>query len=257
MEEVKIPKIIHYCWFGNGEIPEQDKNYIEQWKKLCPDYIFMLWNEENFDVNNCSYTKQAASVAKWSFVTDYVRLFALYQYGGVYLDTDVEMIRRMDDLLCYDAFVGFENHSFVNNGSCLGATKHHPYLKELMTEYENTSFILEDGSFNLQESPRFMTELLVRHGMVANGKRQSLSLFEVFPSESFSPYDYKTGRIRITSNTYLIHHYHDTWHSAKERKIAKGMQLLRRVFGVEQGDAMIEAFFTRKDKIKERWKRNG
>lgn len=250
MQKPQIPKIIHYCWFGHGDMSQAEKDYIASWKRKCPEYKFMLWNEDNFDIHCCRYVEQAASAEKWSFVSDYVRLFAVYNYGGIYLDTDVELLKGLDDLLGYEAFIGFENCEFVNDGQGFGAVFHNPIVLEMMEMYRDMEFIFADGSLNLKESPRCRTEVLLKHGLIQNGERQTVAGFEVFPVDYMCPIDYMTGRVKITSNTYSIHHYRGSWHSEKERRLVKYIQLIRRIFGIERGQKIVEYIFTTKDRLK-------
>ena len=186
MSENQIPKVFHYCWFGGNELTESVKKCIQSWKKYCPDYQIIRWDESNYDYTKNKYMIEAYQQKKWGFVSDYARLDILYNYGGIYLDTDVEIIRSFDDLLEYKAFMGFENN-YVALGLGFGARKHVEEIKEMRDEYENLSFILPDGSLNMRPVPRYTTEYLEARGLVANGTRQTINGIEIFPTEYFCP----------------------------------------------------------------------
>ena len=177
----KIPKIIHYCWFGGAPIPEKDKACIESWRKFCPDYEIIEWNESNYDITKNRYMKEAYDVKKWGFVPDYARLDIIYTQGGIYLDTDVEIIRNMDPLLEDEAFMGFEDGKFVALGLGFGAAKGNPHIKAMRDVYEGVSFIKPDGSFNTLPSPHYTTDYLLGEGLEterclpANRRYQHLS----------------------------------------------------------------------------------
>ena len=124
-----IPKIIHYCWFGYGPKPKLAEKCIRSWKKYCPDYQIIEWNENNFDISACPlYVRQAYEARKWAFVTDYVRLKVIYENGGIYMDTDVELKKNLDNLLPYNAYFGFENYWVIATGLGFGALRDFPYL---------------------------------------------------------------------------------------------------------------------------------
>ncbi len=250
MENNKIPKIIHYCWFGPGEMSQEEKNYIESWKKNCPDYELRLWSDSNYDISKCQYTREAAENGKWSFVTDYVRLDVLYQYGGLYFDTDVELLKNFDSFLTCEAFIGFEDGEHVNSGQAMGTVPGNPLIKELRDMYHNISFYKEDGSLNLKECPRYLTEYLETKGLKGNDEKQCIEGMVVFPTRYFCPKSFQTGKIHITDDTVSIHHFRGAWHSEKERKIILWMQKVRRVLGVKRGNSFLQWFFETKDKIR-------
>ena len=149
----KIPKKLHYCWFGGNEMPKQYKEWIDSWKKYCPDYEIIEWNESNYDITKNKYMYQAYQQKKWGFVPDYARLDIIYNHGGIYLDTDVEVRRNLDDLLYQDGFVGFERDEFVNFGSGFGAIRGLPIIKELLDYYECS---LAEGGIGIPEEYREM-----------------------------------------------------------------------------------------------------
>lgn len=225
-----IPKKIHYCWFGGNPKSQKELDCIASWKKYCPDYEFIEWNEKNFDVNMCQYASDAYKEKKWSFVSDYARIFVIYHYGGIYLDTDVELVKNLDNLLNEKMYCGFEardpfmdTHGIeyeesVNFGLGYGAEAGHPILKELLDLYETMSFYREDGSLNLLACPHYQTEVLKRFGLVPNRQFQRLENCVVFPEDYFSPKSYYSGRIVQTPNTISIHHFTASWTSSESKR---------------------------------------
>lgn len=206
-----IPKIIHYCWFGRGEMPKEAKKCIASWHELMPDYEYKLWNEDAFDVNSVSYTKEAYEVHKFAFVSDYVRLWALEREGGVYLDTDVEVFRSFDDLLGYKAFAGFEGSKHLPLGTCVMASvAHGEWVTEQLKAYENRHFLKPDGICDLTTNVQFITAIMRGKGFIQNGKEQDYKDMHVFPVEYFSPRNTMGEYIR-TEHTYANHLGLGTW----------------------------------------------
>lgn len=214
-----IPKIIHYCWFGKNPLPELAQKCIASWKKFCPDYEIVEWNESNFDINQNRYMADAYKEKKWSFVSDYSRLKVVYENGGIYLDTDVEVIKSLDSILTYKAVLGFESKTMVNGGNIIAAEKGNSIIKEMFEIYDGVSFYNEDGSLNLLPSPKYNTEVLQKHGLVPNNTLQTVGGVTVFPNEYFCPKDFETGVITLTANTYTIHHFDASWHTEREKKM--------------------------------------
>lgn len=217
-----IPKVIHYCWFGGNPLPKDVKRCIQSWKKFCPEYKIIEWNENNFDCTQSLYAQQALENRRWAFVSDYARLKIIYDQGGIYLDTDVELIRPLDDLLDYQAFFGFENNQDkqgkeVATGLGFGAEKGNAVVKELLKDYEGVCFQREDGSQDWMPCPKRNTATLVRLGLRQDGTRQTVAGAEIFPSEYFCPIEYQSNRCEITENTYSIHHYHASWLVGKKK----------------------------------------
>jgi mannosyltransferase OCH1-like enzyme len=214
-----IPKIIHYCWFGTKKMPDAEAGYVAGWKKLLPNYDFMLWNERNFDVSIVPFTEHMAKTELWGFIVDYVRAYAVYNYGGIYLDTDVEVIKPFDDLLEKNiCFAGFENEQHVNPGSLFAEVKHGIIAKKIIDFYSKINFMDNDGNFNMVISPKIFTDILLNHGLKLNNTYQKLDVITVYPKEYFSPKSYITGLAEQTENTYSIHHYAASWFS-KDAKI--------------------------------------
>ena len=208
---MSIPKILHYCWFGGAPKPKNIQNCIRSWKKYCPDYEIIEWNEQNFDVSQSLYTRQAYDARRWAFVADYARLKILYEQGGIYMDTDVELLRPLDDLLAYPAFFGFQHNNEVATGLGFGAEARSPVVKALLDDYDGLPFLLPDGSCDLTPCPKRNLPVFARFGIRADGTRQSTPEMEVFPVEYFCPVAYAGSTCDITPNTYSIHHYHASW----------------------------------------------
>lgn len=216
MKKQVIPKKIHYLWFGENPLPESVEKCIESWKKNCPDYEIIRWDETNYDYKKHPYMYEAYKAKKWSFVSDYARLDILYQEGGIYLDTDVELIKPLDDLLQYEAYMGFEN-TYINLGLGFGCMAGVNAIKELRDTYDGISFIKIDGSLNLKPITRYTNEYLESKGLIADGSRQKIDNIEIFPVEFFCPKNYYTRQCNITENTYSIHHYDSSWWGEKEK----------------------------------------
>jgi hypothetical protein len=206
-----IPKIIHYCWFGEKELPDELKRYMESWNKYCPDYEIRRWDENNYDVDKYIYSTSAYQHGKLGFVPDIVRLDLLYDYGGIYLDTDVELIRSLDDLLGLKGFIGTEKWGIVNAGGGSGAMPKHPMIGEMLEYKKGVAFERADGSLNLESSGTTESIPLLRHGFVPNNTLQTINGLTVLTSDFFQPYDYMTRKTHLTRNTYGIHHFYGSW----------------------------------------------
>ena len=216
-----IPKKIHYCWFGGKELPELAKKCIASWEKFCPDYEIIRWDESNFDLDQIPYTRWCYENGQWAFLSDYARLAVVAEQGGLYFDTDVELIRNPDELLQFEAFYGFENASAVATGLGFGAQAQHPTLVAMCREYLALQPD-QDGSFPVQACPALNTAALLPMGLVLNGERQTVAGAEILPTDYLNPYDDYTGRLRQTVNTVGIHWYSKSW-------IGKGAVLRSRI----------------------------
>lgn len=215
-----IPKVIHYCWFGGAPKPESVCRCIDSWRKHCPDFEIREWNEQNIDYTSNKYTRQAYEAKSWGFVPDYLRLWIIHEYGGIYMDTDVQVIKDLTPLLDQKGFAGFEigTERFVAFGLGFGAEAGNSIIKEHMMMYDHLEFLKADGSYNKVPSPVYSTELLVKHGLDRGNKGiQKLGDFTVYPEEFFCPKSYSTGLTRKTKNTYSIHHYDASWYTEEER----------------------------------------
>ena len=210
-----IPNIIHYCWFGHNLKSELIEKCIESWRKFCPDYEIKEWNEDNFDYTQCQYAADAYKEKKWGFVSDYARLKIIYEFGGIYLDTDVELLKSLDSLLEDSAVMGFENERHVNSGLIIMAESHNSIIKSMYELYYTQSFYNKDGTLNMIACPKYNTEVLVRYGLQQNNTKQTVtdgvSQISVFPTEYFCPVDFESGDNSFTENTYTIHHYAGSW----------------------------------------------
>lgn len=200
-----IPRTIHYCWFGRGEMPQSAKDCVASWHRYMPDWEYKLWNEDNFDVTQIPYAKEAYEAKKYAFVSDYVRLWALCNEGGVYLDTDVEVFKPFDDLLDQSAFAGFEGSKYMPIGTCvLASCSGSGWVKEQLDSYEGRRFIKSDGSYDLTTNVQFITANMRENGFVQNGVEQDYKDLHVYPVEYFCPRQ-TTGEYLRTSHTYSDH----------------------------------------------------
>lgn len=226
-----IPKVIHYCWFGRNKLPKLAIECIESWKKNLPDYKIIEWNEDNFDINSNQYVKEAYESKKWAFVTDYVRLYVLKEYGGIYMDTDVEVTQNLDEFLNCGAFSGFESNNYIPTG-IIGAEKDNKWIERMLQEYDNKKFIKEDGSYDMTTNVVLITDITKKEfNIKLNNTYQELKHRVImYPSDYFCPKSYETGKIRKTKNTYAIHHFSGSWHSDEEKKIRKRKMMLTKVF---------------------------
>lgn len=221
-----IPKKIHYCWFGGNPKPRLAKKCMRSWKKYCPDYEILEWNESNYDISAAPlYVRQAYEAKKWAFVTDYVRLQVVYENGGIYLDTDVELLKGLDDLLEHRAYFGFEDDGHINTGVGFGAEKGHELLKEIMADYRDIPFCREDGSLDTLSCPQRNTAVFLRHGLKQDGSMQTLAdETQILPRDYFNPKDWKTGEICRTARTHSIHHFRASWYTPEMMKKLKKRQ---------------------------------
>lgn len=214
-----IPKKIHYCWFGGNPLPESAKKYIETWEKYCPDYEIIEWNETNFDVNQNQYCKEAYEAKKWAFVSDYARFWILYRYGGIYFDTDVEVLKPLDKIIEKGPFMGCERDAdksgmttiAVAPGLGLGANPGLGLYKEILDLYDTLHFRNKDGSLNLKTVVQYTTEVLIKHGLKKSNQIQKCAGVYIYPREYFCPKNIDTGALEITENSYTIHHFEGTW----------------------------------------------
>lgn len=229
-----IPKKIHYCWFGRGEKPKLAKKCIASWKKCCPDYEIIEWNEDNFDVNMNPYTKMCYEQKKYAFLSDYVRLLVVYEHGGIYFDTDVEVVQNIDFLLSDEAFIGCEidgtdeKNGIVNTGQGFGAIAKSLAVKAMIEEYN----MLLDGKHGTVGCPIVNTQAMVSMGLKSGKEIQKLQHVTIYPSEYFNPYESTTGRLKKTNNTVSIHWYNGSWLSTAQRIRGKFSKPLHRILEI-------------------------
>lgn len=209
--ESMIPKVIHCCWFGGGEMSDGLKRCRESWSRFCPEYKIVEWNEDNYDIQKYEYTKQAWQHRRWGFIPDIARLDILYQHGGIYLDTDVELIQSLDELLYQRGFVGVEKWGIINIGGGCGVVPKHPMIKKILEYRLRFPFEREDGSINLESSGRYESVPLMDCGFKPNNTIQSAGGMTIYTSDFFHPYDYMSRELCITENTYGIHHFAGSW----------------------------------------------
>ena len=225
-----IPRKIHYCWFGGNPLPPLAEKCISSWKKFCPGFDIIRWDEQNFDFSSAPlYVQQAYEQKKWAFVTDYVRLQVVYEHGGIYLDTDVELRKPLDPLLDNRAYFGFEDGKNVNTGLGFGAEQGHPILKELMDDYEGAAFVLPDGSFDQTPCPQRNTEVFLRHGLKQDDSMQVLNNgVRILPSRFLCPIDNRTRKMHKTKEMISIHHYSASWQDSALNKRWRSLQNMHR-----------------------------
>ena len=212
-----IPKIIHYCWFGRGKKPQQALDCIASWKKILPEYEIKEWNEDNFDLDRYPYAREAYDNRKFAFVTDVVRLYALYNEGGIYMDTDVEVLKPLDPFLHHIAFSGFENDTSIPTG-IMASEKDSVWAKENLDCYKGRHFVKPDGSFDMTTNVETITNHLLKYGLKRNNSYQDFpDLVTMYPKDYFCPKSYKDGRIYLTENTVTIHHFAGSWHNNSQK----------------------------------------
>ena len=249
-----IPKIIHYCWFGGNPLPESAKKCIASWRKYLPDYEIWQWSEgslhdnvndnENvlfdkilsFDVNSIPYTQQAYEAKKYAFVSDYARFWVLYHYGGLYFDTDVEVIANMDEIVARGAFMGLEidgskkgTKIAINPGLGLGAEAEFPIYQEILNGFAGMDYYGADGKRSNYTMIPMVTDLFLGKGLEANGKVQSICDVTIYPQRFFNPYNGVTGELSITSDTHSIHWYSATWMEPKTKWFMKLKRTIRSI----------------------------
>ena len=233
---MSIPKKIHYCWFGNGELPKLAKKCIRSWKKYCPDYEIVCWNEQNVDLTQNRYAAEAYVQKKWAFVSDYVRLKVIYEQGGIYLDIDVELLRPLDELLTDAGYMGFDEKGLVATGLGFAAEAGNAVIGEMLNDYADIPFVLPDGNVDSTPCPDRNTATLIRMGMDLRNTDQTFMGMRFLPRDYLCPMEYETGKKKITANTYSIHHYCASWTSPVSRRTTRikhliGVRLYDKLYG--------------------------
>lgn len=224
-----IPKTIHYCWFGRGKKPKLAEKCIASWKKYCPEFEIVEWNEDNYDVYSTPYTRYCYENKKWAFLSDYVRLDVLYQYGGVYFDTDVEVINSIDPLLDTDAVFALESTDMVNTGLGFAAAKNNRYIRTMMDQYSYD----KEESVKVSMCPALNTKALLSLGARLDGELYRTDDLKILPVEYMNPYDDPTGRLSVTDHTISIHWYSKSAQSKKAILRSKLTRPFHRLFGVD------------------------
>lgn len=235
MPEVFIPHVIHYCWFGGKPLSNLAQKCIESWKKYCPDYEIVRWDESNTDLQSCDYVKEAYDAKKWAFVSDFVRFQVLYEHGGLYFDTDVQLVKPIDFILEQGPFMSIESYPglfaggndsiLINPGQGLGAEKGNLFYAEVLDYYKATDFSTE------KTVGVHVTSLMLKHGLKSKNCFQTICGINIWPKDFFNPINPNSGKLEITDNTVSIHHYEGTWVDGKTRFRDKTFQFLFRVFG--------------------------
>lgn len=232
-----IPKIIHYCWLSNDAIPVKLQKCMLSWKEKLPDYEFILWDLKRFDINTSIWVKEAFEAQKYAFAADFIRLFAVYKYGGIYLDMDIEVVKPFDELLHYPYFIGYEEANGIE-AAVLGFEKESPIIKDCIKYYESKSFFNNNCEMEMQVLPKIMMSIFKDKFTIhkcsslteasdfflkSGNATQDILLFnfDFFSSKKFS-----NGKIKISKNTFCIHHFAGSWHSRRTRLKIKFLQLI-------------------------------
>lgn len=234
-----IPKIIHYCWFGRNPLPESALKCIDSWRKFLPDYKIKEWNEDNFDVNIVPYTSEAYQAKKYAFVSDYARFYILYHHGGLYFDTDVEVIKSMEDIVEKGNFMGIELEAnpkeglppSINPGLGLGAVSGVKLYYDVLQYYADLHFLMEDGSLNQVTIVTHTTKVLLENGLKTSNEIQKVDDIWIYPQDYFNPLDSTTGKLVKTKRTCSIHWYMNSWNSESALRMYI-VRWVHRIFGV-------------------------
>ena len=224
-----IPKRIHYCWFGGHPLRKLEEMCLESWKRNCPDYELVLWNEGNAPIKDNVYVRQAFQMKKWAFVSDYVRLKVLSEYGGIYLDTDVELLKPLNDFMNQRGFLGLESRE--NIASCvIGCVPHHPFFSWAAGAYDERAFCTADGTCDETTNTTWLTGILLRMGLQQTGLQQVVADVEIYPPDIFCPFNLETGKLRLTDRSVAIHHFAGSWMTPRQKFHTRVAQIL----GVEK-----------------------
>lgn len=229
-----IPKTIHYCWFGGNPLPEEAVRCIESWRRFCPDYEIREWNESNFNIHKYKYAEQAYGKKKYAFVSDVARFDILFQYGGVYLDTDVELLRPIDSFLSNESFAGYDQSGKINTGLIYGSAPGNPLIKEALSYYTKNEFLLKNGLPNTTTVVTIFSDILSKHGYTLDGQFFQSPLLTLYPWDYFDPFDFETRQMKITENTHSIHHYACSWKSKNDMRIYKIGLAIKKAVGKDK-----------------------
>lgn len=227
-----IPKKIHYCWFGKGNKGELFEKCKKSWEKYFPDYEIIEWNEDNFDINCNKYVKEAYDKKKYAFVSDYARLKILYEEGGIYFDTDVEVLKKFDGDLLQNGYFAQENKNILNTGLGFAVHPRNKVVKIMMDDYEDLHFINEDGTMDLKTCVIRNTEALEKKGYKLSGNNPVIDGIKLYNRDFFCGFDLDNNHYIISEKTYTVHHYSGTWKNSKEQKINKLKRILSKIIGL-------------------------
>lgn len=226
-----IPKIIHYCWFGGAEKPAIVKKCVESWSKYMPDYEIVEWNESNYDVHKIPFVDEAYQAKKWAFVSDYARFDVINQYGGIYFDTDVELIKPIpEEIMSKSAFTGMESAGKVNPGLIFASVPETVFLKDILNSYNHSHFKIGE-KVNYKTVNMFTTEILEEHGYCYENHYQEIYGLAIYPSEYFCGYDQDVHEVDIREDTISVHHYAGTWTETSLKCVCQ--KICKRLLGVE------------------------
>lgn len=240
---IMIPKVIHYCWFGGNPLTELAEKCIESWKKFCPDYEIVRWDETNFDVNQNDYCREAYESKKWAFVSDYARLKVLYEYGGIYMDTDVEVTKNLDLFLKHNAFSGFEDEKHIPTG-IMASEKDGIWMNLLLSYYDDRHFALEDGSYDLTTNVTSITDMTMKkYPLLLNNQFQETDgVYTLYPSDFFCPKNHYSRELKLTENTHTIHHFDGSWFSDEDKYAKKLRVLFSKYLNIEIARILAKVF---------------
>lgn len=234
-----IPKIIHYCWLSSDPIPQRLRDYMNSWKEKLPDYDFLLWDLNKFDIHSSIWVKEAYEAKKYAFAADYIRLYAVYTYGGIYMDMDVEVVRSFNDLLASPYILGLETKKGIEAG-IFGAEKNNLFIGKCVDYYKKRKFVLENGKFDLRTLPNIMYEILIANYEIANRTsieiENNAHIMQLFPPDYLTAKSHETGELMTTENTYTIHHYAGSWISKRQKikgkiyRFISNHHLLKRIY---------------------------
>ncbi len=248
-----IPKIIHFSWISEDQYPPLVSHCLKSWEKYAPGYEIVRWDKNRFGINSLRFTREALERKKWAFIADVQRLYALYHQGGIYLDSDVELLKPLDPLLHHRAFIGFEEDQLLSLG-VLGSEPGHPWIKSLLDYYNDLAFVKDDGSLNNKPNTFIVTRLARKElNLQLDGSGQNLAGdVQVYPMTFFSPKNYRTGNIHLTSDTHAIHHFSGSWKPWRTRFSHRYVQFKFQVkgwLGSVCGDAFVRNLLERKRRM--------
>ena len=229
-----IPRVIHYCWFGGKHLPKLAQKCLASWKKFCPDYEIIKWDESNFDVKGCGYSREAYEAKKWAFVSDYARLKVLVDNGGIYMDTDVEVVKPLDEFLSHEAFSGFESPGSIPTGIMASEKGFAPFA-EMLKDYDTQHFLLTGGGYDFTTNVTRIGRYFSQYGFIPNNTKQTIKGFTLYPQDYFCPKNLITQEIASTPNTHAIHHFAGSWLSP----YSKFKLRIQRLVGVKMTERII------------------